>query len=526
VPVIATPGDQLVSVSGLPTGLKRPSMPIQAYYGGGLVRMVGDGRAMSYTQLYREQVWIAVAVNKLTRQISRLPLKVYTRDSQNNRVRQTEHPLAQLLEKPFPRGGPTHLKQKVALPALLHGNALLAKLRPGPGAPPTSFMPLDWRYVIPHGAAGLAGDFIPGEVEFWEFTYPDERRIVEPGETLHFKWDSPDSALGVSPLQQLGVTVQSEDAAQRYTAASLQNGVRPSGALVLPPDARNSREAAQQIKQEVMSANGGVDNAMSLLVMGGGVDFKPFGQTTQEAQLIETRKINREEVAAVYDIPQSLIGILDHATYSNITEQHLMLYQTVLGPWLTMIEETIKAQLIDPEPAWEGLFVEFDIGEQLKGNPIERSKAQALWVTHGIYTINEVRKMENLPRVENPMLDQPMIPVNNMAPATSLNPQEEQTVPGEQEPTSPDLLPVLASHLARAAQQVRSKAGAGAGRPFDRDRFEREYAADLEPTLGARGAAEFAGRWGAALDALVDHAAGDTAALKASFQALATPSQS
>jgi HK97 family phage portal protein len=517
VTVIATPGDQLLSITGLPTGLKRPSVPLSSFYGGGVVQLSGENRAVSYTWLYRTQPWIATAVNKLTRLIAGLPLQVYEKDSQNNRREVHDHALAQLLSKPYPRGGPVHLKQRIAMPVLLHGNGLVLKDRPGVGRPPSMMQPVDWRNVIPHGSSGIEGPYIPGAVEYWEVV--DEggaRKFIDPDETLHFGWEAPDGSIGVSPLQQLGVTLLSEDAAQRYTAANFRNGARPSGAVVLPEGVHGAkyREVRDDIRQEVAQEHGGVDNAGSVMVLSGGADWKAFAQSAVEVELIKARLINREEIAAVYDIPQSIIGILDHATYSNITEQHRILYMTVLGPWLTLVEETIKAQLIDPEPSWEGLFVEFDVSEQLKGAPLDRAKAAALWLTHGVYTINEQRTLENLAPIDNAVCDTPLIPVNNMAPATSLNPQDEQ-------PTDvPAIDPTLASHIARAADRVLRKTSAGSSDPWDRDRFARELDTDLRGKLDARVSAQVAGGWAQALTAIVDDADGDVDALRRSFAAL------
>jgi HK97 family phage portal protein len=530
VAVVQIPGDQLLSVSGYPLGLKRPSLPLSAWSGGGMVPLAGEGRAISYTQLYRTQPWVATVVNKLTRQISRLPLKLYEKDSQNNRKQLHDHPLAELLSKPWERGGPTHLKQKIALPTLLHGNSLIAKLRPSPGAPPSSLLPIDWRFVIPHGLGGIQGAYIPTDVLFWEIVYPDEKRFVAPEETLHFKWEAPDGGLGVSPLQQLGVTIASEDAAQRYTAASFNNATRPSGAVVLPADVRNYREIREDIRQEIEQIHGGVDNAFRVAVLGGGLEWKEMGLSAREAELIQTRRVNREEIAAVYDIPPPMIGILDQATYSNIAEQHRMLYVTVLGTWLTMIEETIKAQLIDAEPSWEGLFVEFDISEQLKGDPKVRAAAEAIWVTHGIYTINEIRKLENLPTIDNPVCDMPLIPVNNLAPPTSLQPQLEnpvdgdpedgdQEVPGATPPDAPTTVSNVQKHLDRAGDRVARKWSAGSTEPWDRDRFERELAADLAKAMPAPDAGRLASTWGEALTAVVK-AARDPQDLRRSFVAL------
>jgi HK97 family phage portal protein len=144
---------------------------------------------------------------------------------------------------------------------------------------------------------------------------------------------------------------------------------------VLPPDSKLKREEREELRQEIHDTHGGVDQAFRLMLLSGGMDFKGMSQTAVEAELIEQRKLDREEVAAVYDIPPPLIGILDHATYSNVAEMHRMLYVTVLGPPLVMLEETIKAELIDPEPAWEGHFVEFDLSEVLKGDTLKEIQA-------------------------------------------------------------------------------------------------------------------------------------------------------
>jgi HK97 family phage portal protein len=330
--------------------IARSSTPFAAWMGGAqLVQLIGEGRTISYTRLYETQPWVAIAVNKLSRQISRLPLKVYTVDSQGNRERVREGALVDLLGRPRTRSGPIQLKQSIVFPMLLHGNSLLEKIRDGVGKPPRALWPLDWRFIQGYLPYQGAVDF-----EAYGSTQTGQSRYVEADDTLHFRWESPDGLLGSSPLMQLGVTIAAEDAAQRYIQALHKNGARPSFAVVIPPDARADKEVRDGIRQEIQDVHGGVDKALQAPIIGGGADVKPLAQTAHEAELIEQRKLNREEVAAVYDIPPPLIGILDHATYSNVAEMHRMLYGTVLGPWLTLIEETLQAQLIDTEPAFEG----------------------------------------------------------------------------------------------------------------------------------------------------------------------------
>jgi HK97 family phage portal protein len=101
-------------------------------------------------------------------------------------------------------------------------------------------------------------------------------------------------------------------------------------------------------------------------------------------------------------MPPPMVGILDHATFSNITEQHKMLYQDTLGPWLSMIQDEIALQLIpDFEPVRPGRFyVEFNLREKLTGSFEERSGSIQKGVGAPWMTVNEARAMENRPPIE------------------------------------------------------------------------------------------------------------------------------
>ena len=129
--------------------------------------------------------------------------------------------------------------------------------------------------------------------------------------------------------------------------------------------------------------------------------FNPVSQTAKDLQYIEARKLTRQEVASAYFIPPPMIGILDNATFSNITEQHKMLYQDCLGPWLTMITEEIELQLIpDFEPAPERFYVEFNLREKLTGSFEERADAIQKSVGGPTMTVNEARALDNRPPID------------------------------------------------------------------------------------------------------------------------------
>jgi HK97 family phage portal protein len=498
--VLETAGGKLVTASGRTSSLSRPSVPLGAYgsYGAGNVGLTG-GLTVSYAQLYRTQPWVAVNTNKLSRQISRLPLKVYTRDSQNNRQEVSTGSLPDVLRTPWNRGSAFSLKQAISFPTTLHGNSVLGKLRQRRGGPVTGFLPLDWRFLLPHLDER-------GGVLFWETTQTGKSKFLDPADVIHFAWAAPDGDLGVSPLQQLGTTIKLEDAAQRYATGSFDNAVRPSGALVADKDAKLKPEEINELRAQIEQTHGGIDNAFRMLLLGGGMDWKPFSQTAKEAELIESRKLNREEVAAVYDMPPPMIGDLEKATFSNITEQHKMLFTTVLGPWLVFIQETLQAQLIDSEPAFEGHFVEFDLNEQLKGDPEKRIPAITKGIEAGLYTINDGRKMEGLPPHDHPWADLPLIQSNNLKPLGAEDDGDKEA--GTDAET-------VASHVGRARDRVLTRAGAGAasGDLFDRARFERELADDS-------GDEEAASALGTTIENGLIQADGDLDQIKQFFSAL------
>lgn len=394
----------------------RSSVPLSIYGDGfGSLELLGDGRTVSYGDIYRRQLYVAVMTNKIARQISRLPLKAYRRNRDGDRERLRDDRLAGLLKTPFPRGGPTHLKQAIALPALVHGNSALRKVRDRPGAPPSRLDPIAWGTLRLHGDRN-------GPVEVWETSQVGQPRFIDPDDIVHFAWRGLDGPVGVSPLQQLGVTLSIEDAAQRHQQAMFRNGARPPSAITadrefLGIDRTERQELMAQLRQDVNDIYAGPENSGKPAVLPPGLDWKGIGHTAVEAALIDQRRLAREEIGAIYDVPPPLVGLLEKSTFNNITELHRMLYVTVLGPWLTLIEETIWAQLIATEPAFRGdIWVEFDLSEVLKGDTLQRAQAIALQIGYGVLTIDEARDIENRRRFNLPETRVPLYPANNLKP--------------------------------------------------------------------------------------------------------------
>lgn len=389
--------------------------------GTGRIELSGR-RTIAFEILYETQPAVAAVVNKLVRQIATLPLEVYRRDADGTRTKVADHPLEKLLNAPAPGCGSHSLGQWISLPALVFGNALLVKVR-GADGQPVGLLPIDWRYTNAYAPAGEP-------IRLWSTMQTGEELYVHPSEALHFGWQGSRGWLGVSPLSQLDTTLRIEDSARRFQIANFDNGARTSGAIVLEKDIDPNSEQGKRIREVMKQLHQGVDNAGRLMLLGGGADFKTFAQTVVEAELISQRKLNREEIEMIYDVPPPVVGDLEHGTYSNVSELHKQLYKTTLRPWLAMIASTINAQLIAPEPDWQGLYVRYDLSDVLRGDPADEYTAVAELVRDGIIDINEARAMLGKnPRAEE-QANKLLVQANNVAPLESTS-----STPSVPEPT-------------------------------------------------------------------------------------------
>lgn len=425
------------------TGGTVKSLPIDRL--GGLFQastVVNTGRGIetlggiyqSYGALYRTQPWVHIVVNKLARGVARLPLRTieFTGDRRERSVLY-DHPFHDLVLNPWPGGSSFALKEAMVGSLALHGHALIAKYRPRRGQPPSELWPLKWQFVTPK-----AGEDRP--IGLYEYRGPEGRANFLPEDVIHLTWWGPEG-VGVSPLEPLRRTLMLEEGAQRYSINSFRNAARPSGAL--STDQKMNRTERQELREEIEAAHAGVDQAFRLALLSGGLKWEPFSHTAVEAEVINLRKLTREEVAAAYDIPPPVIHILDRATFSNIDEQHRMWYQDTLAPILEMVAETLLVQAFRTEPSYgDNAFPEFDLSDVLKADPDKHSSQQQRRFQSGESTPNELRAENRKPPIGDP--DDPTNPANqvyipvNMTPVSAISTEPAP----EPEPPDPDAPPV------------------------------------------------------------------------------------
>ena len=329
---------------------------------------------------------------------------------------------AKLLRKPFPRARTFKLLEHVLGCLCIYGNATLVKFRGGNGRTPQELWPMPWRNV-----EVITGDTVP--IEGYRYVANGIRKTFHPDDVIHFSWfnPNPDEPYGVSPLEALATTLALENAGQRYAISSFGNAARPASFI---QSTRNlTKQQRAELRSEIEAAYGGPENAFKVALLDNGLDWKPLGHSAQESGLIDNSKLSREEVCAVYDIPPPMVGILDHATYSNIDQQHWMLYMDTLAPILRMLEDTFMSQLVDLEPAWDGFFLEFDLDAKLRGNYVQRSQSHYRMLQSGAATPNELRRLENRDEIDDPAANAIYVPTS----LTGVSPEMRKLQEAEKE---------------------------------------------------------------------------------------------
>lgn len=348
--------------------------------------------AMEYFEIWRTQAAVRRAVSFLSRNIAQLGVHLYQRNGDADRERLTDHPLAQLLQRPNPHTTRYRFLNTLAHDFFIYDCAYWWKVKGADGQRQLQHLPVP--LMTPKGDNWLSPDL-------FEFRGQRGTRLIPADEVLYFRGYGGISDAGMSPLESLRTVLREEWTAGEMREQIMRNGARISGYLERPKDAPGwSPEAAARFRDGWKAQyTGNGPGTGGTPVLEDGMSFKPAAQTAKDLQYIEGRKLTDEEVTRSYFIPPPMVGLLDHATFSNITEQHKMLYQDCLGPPLSMIQDEINLQLVpDFEPVNPGLFyAEFNLREKLTGNFEERQEAISKAVGGPTMTVNEARALDNRP---------------------------------------------------------------------------------------------------------------------------------
>ena len=216
-------------------------------------------------------------------------------------------------------------------------------------------------------------------------------------EILHIRGPSRDGIVGQSPIQvargTLGLTLALSDT----QTGLMNNALRPSG--VLSFENSLSKDGLDSVKNAIVEGWAGGKNAGRVMVLDNSAKYQQMSMSAEDAQLLESRKLANEDVARIFGVPPTAVGILDRGTYSNVEQEATSLIQNCLGPLASRIEAAMMRCLLTEESR-KTLYIEHDLSGLLRGDVKSRYDAYRMAREMGVYSANDVRRRENEPPIK------------------------------------------------------------------------------------------------------------------------------
>jgi len=335
------------------------------------------------TALGHGPVW--QAVNILAGDVGQLPFWKM-RKSGDSTGKDRGHPLNYALTvEPNPWQNPSVWKETMMSHALLWGNGISVIQRlPGGGV---WFMPL-----MPD--VTFYAEVSPGE--FWITTRISNKEKAFPYEDcFHVRGLQSNGFWGMSAVDVARNVLGHGLALQAHGNRTFKNDARPSG--VLRTDSPFNADAHKNLRQEWYDTQGG-DNRRSIAILWEGLQFQPMSVSNEDSQWLEARKLDREFVASLFNLPAFKLNALENsAVRSNLEEQNRDYFQTSLSRWTNRFAEEARRKLLTRElrasgDHWFRWFPE----AFLRGDIEKRMKSYSLAIASRILNPNEARAREDL----------------------------------------------------------------------------------------------------------------------------------
>lgn len=154
----------------------------------------------------------------------------------------------------------------------------------------------------------------------------------------------------------------------------------------------------QRVRESWQSTFGGSGNANKIAVLEEGMKYTPIGISPEQAQFLETRKFQINEIARIFRVPPHMVGDLEKSSFSNIEQQSLEFVKYTLDPWVIRWEQSIQRSLLSKDEK-AMYFVKFNLEGLLRGDYQSRMNGYAIGRQNGWMSANDIRELENLDRI-------------------------------------------------------------------------------------------------------------------------------
>lgn len=347
-------------------------------------KIVNERSAMQMTAVYS-------CVRVLSEAVAGLPLHLYRYTDDGSKEKAINHPLYFVLhDEPNPEMTSFVFRETLMTHLLLWGNAYAQIIRNGKGEVVALYPLMPNRMTVDRDEKGQL---------YYEYqTSTDEARTtkggtvrLKPSDVLHVPGLGFDGLVGYSPIAMAKNAIGLAIAAEEYGSKFYANGAAPSGVLEHPGVLKDPAKLRDSWTQTF----GGSSNSNKVAVLEEGVKYTPISIAPNEAQFLETRKFQINEIARIFRVPPHMIGDLDRSTFSNIENMSLEFVKYTLEPWLVRWEQSISKDLLFGDEK-KHYFAKFNVDGLLRGDYEARMNGYAVGIQNGFMCPNDIRALENM----------------------------------------------------------------------------------------------------------------------------------
>ena len=356
-------------------------------------KYVTERSAMQMTVVY-------CCVRILSEAVASLPLQFYRYTDDGGKEKAVEHPLYFLLhDEPNPEMTSFIFRETLMTHLLLWGNAYSQIIRNGKGEVVALYPLMPDRMKVDRDEHGRL---------YYEYTVYDSDDVdgrkgtnkvgrtvrLQPHDVLHIPGLGFDGLVGYSPIAMAKNAIGLAIATEEYGSKFFANGAAPSGVLEHPGTIKDP----SKVRESWQATFGGSGNANKIAVLEEGMKYTPISISPEQAQFLETRKFQIDEIARIFRVPPHMIGDLEKSSFNNIEQQCLEFVKYTLDPWVSRWEQAMVRALLTPDEK-KKYFFKFNVDGLLRGDYQSRMNGYATARQNGWMSANDIRELENLDRI-------------------------------------------------------------------------------------------------------------------------------
>jgi HK97 family phage portal protein len=388
---------------------------------------VTERSAMQMTAVYS-------CVRILAEAVAGLPLHLYRYKENNGKEKAIDHTLYHLLhDEPNPEMSSFVFRETLMTHLLLWGNAYAQIIRNGKGEVIALYPLIPNKMTVNRDENGqLYYEYSKTADDFYNVS--NSTVILNPRDVLHIPGLGFDGLVGYSPIAMAKNAIGMAIACEEYGAKFFANGAAPSGVLEHPGTIKDPKK----VREAWQSQFGGSSNAGRVAVLEEGMKYTPISISPEQAQFLETRKFQINEIARIFRIPPHMVGDLEKSSFSNIEQQSLEFVKYTLDPWVIRWEQSLMRSLLSHEEKKE-YFIKFNLEGLLRGDYESRMNGYSIGRQNGWMSANDIRELENLDRISPEdggdlyLVNGNMLPLKNAGAFAKINEKEEDSTFGKEE---------------------------------------------------------------------------------------------